>query len=193
MITESGHTVDARLNPTILTCEGIYFNFLHPREGISIEAIARGLSNICRFNGQTERFYSVAEHSVWVSRLVAPEYAAAALMHDAAEAFIGDVTKPLKNLLADYQAVEERVEQAVWHAFGLPAALHPTIKTADRQMLWIEQRQIMRNADGWVGTEPPEGVHGTPDQDAIQLECLAPAAAYRLFMDRAIELCLAQW
>lgn len=187
------------MKPQIPTVEGKYFDFLHPRDGISIEAIARGLSNICRFNGQLHCFYSVAEHSVWVSRMVEPEHAAAALMHDAAEAFIGDVTKPLKNLLPDYQAVEERVEQAVWHAFGLPAALDPAIKEADMAMCWIEQRALHNNHDDWIGTMKPNAIQEANAGSAetiiehLQRFTLAPADAYRLFMVRAIELCLAQW
>ena len=178
--------------PTILTVEGEYFDFVAPGPGISLEAIARGLSNICRFNGQCRTFYSVAEHSVWVSRVVPSEWALVALLHDAAEAFIGDVTKPLKNLLPDYQAIERRVECAIAAKFGLPLAMPEEVKAADRQMLWVEQRQIMNNRDGWHGTSPPVPFFNAEVCAAdIELDCLTPPRAYDSFMCRAEELGLA--
>lgn len=64
--------------------------------------IARGLSRACRFAGQTVPFYSVAQHSVLASYLVPPEDALHALLHDAAEAYLGDLTGPLKRLLVSY-------------------------------------------------------------------------------------------
>ncbi len=78
------------------------------------------------------------------------EHEFAALMHDASEAFVGDVSKPLKALLPDYRLVEERVEAAISAKFSLPQPLSPCIKVADLVMLATEQRQIMRNHDDWV-------------------------------------------
>ena len=85
---------------------GAWFDFLDPESSdFAIEDIAAGLSNICRYAGQCSGFYSVAEHSLLVSE-VAFDHAYAALMHDAAEAFIGDVTRPLKQLLPDFKRIE---------------------------------------------------------------------------------------
>ena len=166
---------------TILTADGDYFDFVNPRVGITLNAIARGLANTCRFGGQCLRYYSVAEHSVWVSRLVPPEMAIIGLMHDAPEAFVGDMPKPLKEELPDYQAVEDRVERAVFAAFNLPLPLPKEVKVADRVMLATEQFQIMKNNHDWKWTR------GTERAD-IEIACLGPDDAYAFFMERAAEL-----
>lgn len=166
---------------TILTADGRYFDFNAPDPAvITLNAIARGLANKCRFGGQCRPFYSVAEHSVWVSRLVPPHLARHGLLHDAAEAFIGDIPKPLKEMLPDYQAIEARVEAVLFAQFGF-ISLPPEIKQIDRVMLATEQRQLMDNRDEWkwVGTAKPAD---------IVLECLSPEQAYRAFLCRALEL-----
>lgn len=170
---------------TILTADGNYFDFLVPDPAtVTLNAIARGLANTCRFGGQCGRYYSVAEHSVWVSRLVPPELAVRGLLHDAAEAFIGDMPKPLKELLPDYQAVETRVEAVVFAKFGF-LFLPPEIKTVDRIMLATEQRQIMRNRDEWKWS-----AHTQPAD--ITLACYSPDEAYAFFLERAAELGLVE-
>ena len=163
---------------TILTADGLYLDFLKPDPAvITIEAIARGLANTCRFAGQCKRFYSVAEHSVYVSRLVPPELAIQGLLHDAAEAFIGDMPKPLKVLLPDYQAFETVIEGAIFGKFGF-SSLHPDVKHADKVMLKTEQHQIMRNQDGWHYTENVQPAD-------LEVYCFPAQTAYDMFMFRA--------
>ena len=141
------------MSPTILTASGRYFDILAPtfEETYAIDEIAHALSHICRFTGHTRTFYSVAQHCYHASFLVPKEHALAALMHDAAEAYLGDVSSPLKQLLPDYRAIEEQVEQGVFSHFGIATPLHPCVKHADLVMLATEQRDLMPgHAHDWM-------------------------------------------
>lgn len=175
------------MTPNILTSAGTYFHFLEPeRSAIDIETIAHALAHICRFTGHTATFYSVAQHSVLVSRLVPPEHALAGLLHDAAEAYLGDVAAPLKMLLPDYKAIEAKVEAAVLGRFGLPAKLPPQVKDADRLALAIEQRALMPvHGDVWECE-----LHPDYDRIKAQMEIFPapPVIARKLFMARFWEL-----
>lgn len=169
------------VGPTILLRSGSYFDFELPEESaITIDDIASGLSHICRFTGQCHTFYSVAEHSILCSYRVPAEHAFAALMHDAAEAVMGDVSRPLKSLLPDYKKIERRVERAILAKFGLPADMHESIKRADLEMLAFEQRVCMLNSDPWPGVEKAG--------DSPYFQFLTPPEAYAAFLNRFHEL-----
>jgi 5'-nucleotidase len=99
--------------PTIMLQSGAWFDFRAPKSSnFTIEDIAHGLANICRYAGQCRKFYSVAEHSILVSE-VAVGFELEALLHDAAEAFMGDITRPLKQMLPEYKKIEDEVETAI--------------------------------------------------------------------------------
>lgn len=133
----------------IVTASGQEFDFRAiEQQQIDFEVIAHSLSHQCRFNGHTREFYSVAEHSVRVMRLVSQPLRLAALLHDAAEAFVGDLVTPLKRYLPMYSALEEMIQARIFDAAGVVnfgKELHREIKTADLIMLATERRDLLVN------------------------------------------------
>jgi uncharacterized protein len=139
------------MTPHIQLSTGEFFNFLEPDPAlITIPMLAKALSQLCRFTGHTSEFYSVAQHSVLVSRLVPPELARWGLFHDAAEALIGDVSSPLKQLLPEYKTIERRVERCVWEALGLYGPMPPEVKLADMSAILAERERLMPQGEAAV-------------------------------------------
>jgi uncharacterized protein len=171
------------MNPTIQTRTGLYFNFSYPDTGmIEIDDIAHALANTCRYGGHCNKFYSVAQHSVLVSQIAPKAHAAIALMHDAAEAYIGDIPTPLKQLLPDFKKIERKIEQVIAQKFGLPDPMPESVKIADRVALAMERRDIMDPSDEvW---EPLIGILPLPRK----VVPLSPDKAKALFMKRYKEL-----
>lgn len=145
-------------------------------EDVDIIDIAHALSHICRFGGHCERFYSVAEHSVYVSMAVDPQYSFTALMHDAAEAYVMDVPRPLKAHLIDHGWIEDGVWRVIARKFELPEVIPDEVWVADNAVLLAEAQQILK--------EHPEpwDVPGTPAHVIIQ--CLSPEKAKEMFLAR---------
>jgi uncharacterized protein len=135
--------VNMGVGPRIMLASGNWFDFLDVRGStFTINDIAHGLSHICRYSGQCFRFYSVAEHSLYVCG-VADSHKLEALMHDAAEAFLGDITRPLKQLLPQYKSIERDVELAIFERFNLDHSALAELKAADLSVLAAEQLQLM--------------------------------------------------
>ena len=110
---------------------------------IDIEDIAHGLSNLCRYNGQSKTFYNVADHSIMVCKLMGGSLEG--LLHDATEAYMSDVSAPIKQLLPDWSRIDQALEQAVRAHWHLPAQKTQSCEKADRVALFIEAEQIIRN------------------------------------------------
>ncbi len=109
---------------------------------VLIEDIAHSLSRQCRYNGHVQGFLSVARHCIWVSdRLRELTYPLGVqlqgLLHDAAEAYMGDMIRPLKMGPTGeaYLTAEVRLEAEIFEAFGLPFPLDPAVKEADNYVL----------------------------------------------------------
>ena len=160
------------------TITGRKFWPIDPRpEDIDIYDIAHALSMMCRFNGHCKWFYSVAEHSVYVSDLCPPDYAVWGLLHDASEAYIADIVKPAKPYIAGYREAENRIMAAVCERFGLPMDQPQCVKEADNAILADEAAQIMGpHPDEWYLPSAPSGT---------KILGLTPSKAKKLFLDRA--------
>lgn len=120
-------------------------------EAIAFEDIAIALSRVPRFAGHSKWFYSVAQHSVLAAELC-PNFSREALMHDASEAYIGDICRPLKIMLGSaYGDVEDRVMAGIWERFFLRDDCWPEVKHADNVLLATEARDLMggRCVDNW--------------------------------------------
>lgn len=136
--------------PWALTQSGIHFYLADPTpDAINIEDIAAGLSRTCRFNGQLsdehiDDIYTVAQHSVYVARMVEmighKEAIFWALMHDAAEAYYGDMISPLKKLIPEFEALEHIGQVAVRERFEIPYndEIAHTVHTADKMLGMLE-------------------------------------------------------
>lgn len=128
----------------IQTYIGERFYPLEPRvEDINIIDIAHSLSLICRFNGHCKFFYSVAQHSVLLSRLVR-NYKRYALLHDAAEAYFADVSMPVKSALFDLQIIEKRIMDCIKLRFKFRQSA--SMKHAELRLLATEKAWVMHDS-----------------------------------------------
>lgn len=148
---------DHRLGDWMQTATGRQFWPLDPRpDEIDIVDIAHALSMMCRYGGHCIRFYSVAEHCVLMARAVSPENALWALLHDASEAYVVDVPRPLKASLPNYKNLEGYVMNAVCVRFGISHLMPAEVKSADNRILLDESAQNMG------ATPAPWGIDGEP-------------------------------
>lgn len=145
-------------NTYIYTVSGVKFYPLDPKvEDIHLADIAHALAHICRFTGHVKEFYSVAEHS-WRASLVAPfEYLALPLLlHDASEAYLCDVSRPVKHAqgMDFYRQAEAQLMRAIAQRFGVEFS-DPLIHEVDNRMLMTERRDLMPASGAWtVGAIP---------------------------------------
>jgi len=151
----------------------------HP-DDVDIVDIAHALSMLCRYNGHVTRFYSVAEHCVLMSQAAEPEIALWALLHDATEAYVGDMVRPLKVGMPDYRAAEDRVEEAIVAHFGLPFHKPPAVKELDLRILWNEREALL--------AEPPRpwSMHG--EKLDVTIHAWSPAEAEAAYLARFDQL-----
>lgn len=168
--TEGTKLTVGRLGRDMLTFTGRSFWPLDPRaDEVCIEDIAHALAAVSRFGGHTKEAYSVAQHSIFVAALVErdhPHLALHALLHDAAEAYLGDAIRAFKTYLffacedrspESFGTAEQRVMGAIHQAFGLrdlDFIERATIKLADNVALATEARDLMGDPR-WPGLPDP--------------------------------------
>ncbi len=147
------NTMGTRHGDWLQTHTGIHFYPLDPRpEEIDILDIAHSLSLQCRFAGHVREHYSVAEHCVRASWIVPPADALWALLHDAAEAYLVDLPRPLKNLpeFSIYRTAENMIMTAVISRFRLSPHEPKSVRFADDTLLATEARDLMGSTEGWA-------------------------------------------
>jgi uncharacterized protein len=125
-----------------------FYPFSPNPDDVDIQDIAHSLSNQCRFNGHTLRFYSVAEHCVhiasYLERHNAPfQICLAGLLHDAAEAYLGDVVRPVKQLLPDFTQAENTLQALIYMKYGITAYNTDATTILDNRILRDEHQQVM--------------------------------------------------
>ncbi|PCJ68225.1 MAG: phosphohydrolase [Rhodobiaceae bacterium] len=164
---------------------------------ISLPDISRALSNLARFDGATEDVYSVAQHSVYVADLAhhydaTPAMRFAALMHDAAEAYVGDLNSPMKSHCPNFKIIENKVHAVIMTAFGFtpPPLIDEYVKTLDMIALTSEFRDLF-------GITPEDKRFSELDYPAIKywhptptVKPVFPAAAYCDFTEAVERLAL---
>ena len=152
-------------------------------DDIDLEDIAHALANQCRFNGHTKHFYSTAQHSVIVSchcsgarapRQPQP-WSLVGLLHDAAEAYIGDFVRPLKPLLKSIKKIEKGLQAVIARKWDFDPLLFESdiIRHNDARALATERRDLLRPdcPREWADLPPPFEMLITPlpPHDAKQL------------------------
>lgn len=157
------------------TYTGLRFWPLNPRpEDVDIRDIAHALSMQCRYGGHSLRFYSVAEHCVHIARFVSPANALWGLLHDAAEAYLADVPRPLKRHLPGYKEAEAKVMAAICQHFDLPPEMPAEVHAADNRILSDEVHQNM-------SPMPWHSKHNEPI--GVVIECWPPEVAEANFLE----------
>ncbi len=151
-------------------------------EDIDPVDIAHALSLICRYGGHVSRFYSVAEHCVLMSYAVAPENALWALLHDATEAYMGDMIRPLKQMMPAYRRAEDRLSDIIADRFGISRIYPDEVKRADLRILHDEVNALM--------ADPPQSWGSLDDIGPLGVVVTgwAPEYAERLYFERLQEL-----
>lgn len=194
--------VELRRGKYMHTSNGKKYWPMDPRpEEVHIEVVAHHLATRARYNGATQHptneeliLYSVAEHSVYVSRYIEevlgkPEYALEGLLHDGSEAYNGDLIRPLKYdpiFRSPFQAVEELNETAGASRFSLIYPYPKEVKIADEAVTNAEIAQIVPkdpNQDFTVGK-----LHDDTNMAPYEIQMLLPFAAKKLFLARFEEL-----
>jgi len=168
----------------VTTVSGRLVHFLDPRPGeVIISDIAHSLAHQCRFTGHTRVHYSVAQHSCFVADMAPAYYKAEALMHDAAEAYLGDLASPIKRLMPQFRVIEGDLKRYIFRKYGLHSVYDDEIKKLDIFALVTEGRDLI---DDWAH-QTAFGIDGAPQK--IDPWSIAEAKAEFLFQFETLVAC----
>lgn len=157
------------------TFTGFRVDLLAPEaKDICIEDIAHALSNTCRWGGQCNPFFSVAQHSMLVASSVSPRLRRQALLHDASEAYICDLPSPLKRALTNYREIEGRLMRVIAQRFNFSWPKSEEVSAADEY--WM-------NLEGINFFDPPQFVERVPPEDRnLRIRAMLPREAELEFL-----------
>lgn len=167
------------------------FNNPNP-ELFDINTIAAHLSKICRWGGACQTFYSVAQHSVLLSRLAAGNHGLDALLHDAHEMVTGDVTRPLERYYDSKKAGEQirelkqRIQGVIVKRYRLELQLPKEVQELDDILAVVEAQQMMRDANLLVNKAYDRKLDLR--RANIKIQFWTPQEAYNQFMERYVQL-----
>ena len=146
----------------ITTYTGRKFHYLDPQpDEICIEDIAHALAFTCRFGGHCKAFYSVADHSIRVAEILSPNLRLAGLLHDAHEAYLHDLLRPIKQDMPAYRELADIIQHAIgkrfdsWYPDEMDSEEWCEVKHADDILLATEARDLMTNTEGWASLPVP--------------------------------------
>lgn len=148
-----------KTNPNaILIHSGILFDVFNPQvENIHIIDIAHALSNLCRYGGHCPRFYSVAQHSYLCSLMDGtPQEQLEFLMHDASEAYMVDLPRPIKRNMQNYRDIEEKLLSVICERFKLTYPLTESTHAVDNEILHYEYDNFYTNPNPGFDFWTPE-------------------------------------
>ena len=172
-------------SPYVETVSGKKVTFMDANpDDIDIHDIAYALANQCRFNGHCSQFYSVAEHSVAVASLLPKELQLAGLLHDAAEAYLGDIPSPIKQYLPDFNKIEDNLLDVILRKYDVDVNEEgwDGIKRADMQQLRTEAWHLIPSkGQDWLIWETPKYQDLIPENGNRPIGA-PPQYAYRAFM-----------
>jgi len=180
------------MSSSIFTFLGDRIDPLNPNpDNIHIEDIAHALSNQCRFGGHTNRFYSVAQHSMAVAVLSKENYMEA-LLHDATEAFLVDIPRPIKHKFSEYMDVEKKLQEVIFTKYSLTYPIPAEVQALDDVVLYFEMGQLINGQEhSDLIKQEVMDEYGIPEGTLI--DPLAPQLAERYFLEMFDGLLKQKW
>ena len=139
--------------PILTTHSGKYVDIYAPDvDSIVIDDIAHALSNLCRYGGHSDIFYSVADHCVnmhdYFMERDQPINAYVALMHDATEAYLCDIPRPIKPFITGYQEIEDNLQKVIFEKFKVPK-MNDAVKKLDHNIIYNEVEEVNMIQPEW--------------------------------------------
>lgn len=165
------------------TYTGQAFDPMHPDPSkIHIEDIAHALAMNCRYAGHVKRFYSVAEHSYHISHAVSPQNALWGLLHDASEAYIADIVRPVKHRMPEYREIERGLMWAICKKFDIGQLQPDEVSDADLRIV-IDEKTLLLSPE----PAPWQALEGLKPL-GVRVEAWSPTEAELYFLGRFSQL-----